>query len=322
MGQYWTEQDKKIEEAISGIPDEPSRIDIIADIRGWFRPEKDSAFYPDMQSYLSGTTDLAQTIQLMTEPIDALSIANRFRKVNTLDLWYSFFHSAKRIPFRNVDGHTKLIKLLLVFKSHPEDDTTQSPRKDKDGGGLGFYQSAKDLGMATRETMNDCPGVGAGYFAEEMNAWTNLNYFFARLIYYATEPETDEQAIGSLFWIECIFAMREGLEEVLKDDGPNDAHKPGTARQKYDARVPAAAVWVFALGKKMYEKEEDLTPPSPNQGKPGRGGALWKGPPEFSKARWALWKKRFQEISEMEEVSKETRHIAKDAYDAMNGCES
>jgi hypothetical protein len=48
---------------------------------------------------------------------------------------------------------------------------------------------------------------------------------------------------------------------------------------------------------------------------------LWTGKPEFSKKRWALWKKRFGEVSELEELSEEVRAIAKEAAEAMERIE-
>ena len=48
------------------------------------------------------------------------------------------------------------------------------------------------------------------------------------------------------------------------------------------------------MGRALWEKEEDLTPESPNQGNPGIGGELYKGPTAFCKERWWFWKERFQ----------------------------
>ena len=57
------------------------------------------------------------------------------------------------------------------------------------------------------------------------------------------------------------------------------------------------------------------------RGDPVRGGEFWKGKPEFSKARWALWKRRFDQVSEMKELSEETRQIAREAVTKMIECE-
>lgn len=297
-------EDQKVQEAIASTSDEAKQIDAIAAIRKWFYQDGDSQHYPLVQSYLDGNADLPQTANKITEPIDAAITANSLEEFPLMDLWYSILHSSKRTPFCNTESHNKLIELLKSIKSH------QAPAEASDQN-RSTYENLDGFGLASRETMNDSPGVGAGYSVPEAHAYANLNYFFARL--------TGEGIFD--FWIYCIYNMRDALENVQQDDGPNDAHRPGTAVQKYDARAPAAAVWVFALGKKLYRKEEDLTPTSPNQGNPAKGGKLWEGKPGFSKERWALWKKRFGEISQMEEVSEETRKVAAKAFDAMNEAE-
>jgi hypothetical protein len=44
---------------------------------------------------------------------------------------------------------------------------------------------------------------------------------------------------------------------------------------------------------------------------------LWKGKAEFSKERWNFWSERFAEIGKMDEVSEDTRIVARDAVQAM-----
>ena len=69
---------------------------------------------------------------------------------------------------------------------------------------------------------------------------------------------------------------------------------------KYNASVLSAAVWIFAVGRQVYEREEDLTPASP-----GKGKSLWNDSAEFSKKRWTFWKSRFGEVAGMEELTEE-----------------
>jgi hypothetical protein len=161
--------------------------------------------------------------------------------------------------------------------------------------------------------MNDCPGCGCGYLLPEAHAHANMLYFYALL--------TREGILNC--WIYCIWEMREALEKPHKDDAATRylSSNSGTAVQKYNAQVPAAAVWVFALGKELYQREIDLTPKSKLHGRPALGGPLWKGGQEFSKERWALWKKRFGEVAEMEGLSEEVRGIAREAFGVMDDCE-
>ncbi|KAF2794083.1 hypothetical protein K505DRAFT_324988 [Melanomma pulvis-pyrius CBS 109.77] len=287
----------KVEEAIATIEDEPKQIDAIKGIRGWFGPNENSVFYPIVQEYLAATLSLTETTKRLSEAVDEKISENGVNGVNYLDLFYSILHSAKRIPWTETDGHTKLVELVKRLKTPSAED-------------VDHFSGIPNWGMATREVLNDSPGAGAGYSVPEVHAWTNVNYFLARI--------EKERILGSLEPIYGLYALREALEKAHKDDGPNDAHKPGTVIEKYNAYVPAAAVWVLVLRKDLYELEKDMAPTNPNQGNPARGGELWKGKAEFSKERWALWKKRFGEIRKQEELDQETRDIAREAFEAMD----
>jgi hypothetical protein len=286
-----TNQDLKIKEAISSAQDEPQQIDAIASIRGWFRPHEDSPFYPLIQQYLASDNDLSEITEKLSN-----SISKEKTEENYLDLCYSILHSAKRIPWRNTSDHTKLVELVKTLKNDVE-----------------TFQELSYWGMATREVWNDSPGAGAGYSEPEAHAWANINYYLARV--------KQERIWGGFEPLYGLWAMRQALEEEVEDDGPDDAHKPGTKVEKYNTNVPAAAVWAIVLGKDLYELEKDMTPKEANRGNPAKGGKLWKGSAEFSKERWAFWKKRFGDISELEEPNEETKNIAKEAVERMERAE-
>ncbi|KAK1912482.1 hypothetical protein P3342_010085 [Pyrenophora teres f. teres] len=165
--------------------------------------------------------------------------------------------------------------------------------------------------MCARETLNDTPGYGCGYLPQEVHAYANMLYFYALL--------TRDNIYT--FWIYCIWTMRPALETPHVVADPEDVSTPATALENYNAFVPAAAVWIFALGKQLYEREEDLAPKNLNQGNSGGGGPLWEGRAEFSKGRWGLWKKRFGEVAGMEGVSEECRNIAREAEVTMGDIE-
>lgn len=214
-----------------------------------------------------------------------------------IDLWYSIIHSAKRIPFRDASSHQRLVELLKSIKSSKPPPTAANPD---------LYFVLRDFGMCARESMNDSPGYGAGFLLPEAHAYTNLNYFWALL--------TKHKIINLWTWV--IWAMRDALE-----DSPTAAksgqYSSGTVQEKTTAFVPAAAVWVFVLGRELYLREQDLTPKRATEGNTGRGGELWKGKSEFSKERWALWKSRFETVSEMEDLTEEVRKIAGEAVECM-----
>jgi hypothetical protein len=291
--------ERKVQEVLARTPDEAQQIDEIAKIRNYTRPKEGSEIYVLIQEYIDGKVDVDVTIEKITRPLDEklVKTTNWEEEVELSDMWNGVLHSARRIPFRNNEGHMKLVDLVKAYKEHPE------PAHE---GEQGIYEKLLYLGISSRETMNGFPGGAAGYTKPEIHAYTNLHYFFALF----TREGVRE------YWIYCIWAMRDALEDNLDDDRQT-RHKPVTAAQKYDAFVPAAAVWVLVLGKALYEREEDMTPTNRNQGNPARGGEYWKGKPEFSKARWALWKDRFSKVGGMTELSDETRQIAKEAVECM-----
>lgn len=235
----------------------------------------------------------------MFNPIDEKISAGKLDDVNFWDLWLSIIHSARRIPFNHVDKHAKVVQLVAAFKDHSIEGNEKANH---------LFSSLTDFGMACREAMNDDPaGPGEGGVVQhEIDAWANVNFFFAQIT---------AKKIGDLS-LYAIWTMREALEVVQQDDDQM------TAAQKLDILVPAAAVWVHGMGSSLFTKKEDLTPKNRNAGNPARGGELWKGNPEFSQERWALWKERFAQIGKMEKVSENTRTIAKDACQAMERSET
>ena len=194
-----------------------------------------------------------------------------------------------------MDFLAKVTGLLRAFRDH----------KVKDHEKYNYlYSSLCDFKMACDESFNDTPEPYASQV--EIDAWTNVNFFFSRV--------TAEGLLDLSMY--AIWTMRQALEEEQQDD------VEGTAAQKYNVYVPAAAAWVLGFGRTLYRKEEDLTPTDRKYGNPAKGGALWKGKPEFSKERWALWKERFAVVSKMDEVSDKTRNISKDALQAMERAET
>lgn len=271
-------------------------------MRSWFRPEENSAFYPTVQKYIEGDIDVDTAASQLFEPIDQKIIARKLDDVYFVDLWYSIIHAARRKSFheaedgkRNPHFHDKVADLIAAFRDHKIKDHEEYSY---------IYSALTDLSMACREVMNEAPEAYAPQI--EINAWANVNFFFARL--------TEKGLLDlSLF---AIWVMRSALENEQHDDAE------GTAAQKFDVHVPAATAWIFGMGRALYTKEKDLTPTDRKQGNPAKGGELWKGKAEFSKERWALWKERLAYVSKLDEVSDLTRNISKDAIEAMERAES
>ncbi|KAH7399019.1 hypothetical protein DE146DRAFT_515312 [Phaeosphaeria sp. MPI-PUGE-AT-0046c] len=285
------EQNKKIDEFIGGDQTDAIKIDRIARIRGWLRPEDDSLFYSAIQDYLSVGISLEEAAKRLCTPIEEKINAQRLDDVNFMDLWYSFIHSARLIHFRDDRKHKALVDLFVAFKEH------SIPNNEKYNY---LFQSLSDFSMACREAYNDAPTPGTS-FALESTSWANMNYFYAML---TGRQVSDKSLFG-------LWAMRQALETPHADDPQS------TAVQKYDTYVPAAAVWAFGAFKVLANKQEDLTPKDNKHGNPAKGGELWKGKAEFSYERWSFWKERFAEIGKMDDVSGDARNLARDAVESM-----
>jgi hypothetical protein len=285
------EQTREIQRIVSSDQDDATKIDQIAKLRRWFRPSDDGPFYAVVQDYLAKKLTVEQASEKLCAPIDEKVSAQRLDDVNFTDLWYSIIHSARKTHYRNTVEHEKIVNLVTAFKEHSVPDNEKYNY---------LYSSLTEFLLTCREAYNDQPTPGSSTDIETA-AWANMNYFFALLT-------GKEIADNSLF---AIWAMRQALETPHNDDDQS------TAVQKYDTYIPAAAVWVFGAFRTLYDKEEDLTPKDKKQGNPARGGELWKGKAEFSRARWELWQQRFAEVGKMEDVGEATRNVARDAVQAM-----
>jgi hypothetical protein len=297
------EQNQKIKEILSSERGVGEKIDEIAKIRGWFRPDDDSIYYPIVLESADDHRDVEEISSRLVAPIDEKISSRNLDDVNFMDLWYSIIHTAKRKPVREneLGGDSRsqdravLVDLVAAIKHHKIPGNEQYNY---------IYESLTDFSMACREAYNDPPREMA--FDLEVDAWANVNNFFAQVTHR-------NLANLSIF---AIWAMRQALEYDYQDD------EEGTAAQRYDMFVPAAAAWVFGMGKSLARKREDLTPTDRKHGNPGKGGELWKGKAEFSEERWNFWKERFAVIAEMKGVSSKTIDIAKGAVEAMERAET
>ncbi|CAO2651242.1 Nn.00g095390.m01.CDS01 [Neocucurbitaria sp. VM-36] len=290
-------QNRKIRDVLVCCQDPGATIDQIAKIRGWFRPQDDSAYYPIVMDYVDERMDLGEASSRLFDPIDKSIAARKLDDVDFMDLWYSIIHAARRISIQQPHVHARIADLVAAFKDH------QIAGNEKYNY---LYSSLTDFAMACQESYNDAPVAHNGFVKIEVDAWTNANFFFAVLAHKGLGDH-------SLF---AVYALRQALETPHQDD------EEATAVQKYDAYVPAAAAWILAFGDDLAKMEKDLTPTDRKYGNPGRGGELWKGRAEFSKERWLFWKERLAEVGNMDEVNEQTRTITRDAVQHMERAET
>lgn len=313
---------------ILALPTFPEQVDAFAELRGCFGPNRDSSPFATIKSHLAGEINISEAVnriassieelfftaekgRALTSAPEAVKTENKSNSHDSLegefwDLWYSVAHAAKRLPWETEsDQQEKLLELVKAIKARPNPVSPYKKEEIEDSwpGALTtttLWSSLIMIGAAFRETWNDSPGGGSGLQPPEISAWANVNAFVARMV-------RDDV---SNFWIYCIWAMRDGLENQQDDS-------------MLDALVPAAVAWVMVLGKELYNKEEDLTPKEKNQGNPAMGG-YWYGEkeiPGFNRKRWGVWKERFGVIGGLEGVSEETRRLAKMAFEEMERVE-
>lgn len=164
------------------------------------------------------------------------------------------------------------------------------------------------FGMEVNEEINcfDPPPFESPKRPEVVRRFTNANAFFATS---ATKDVPAMQAAG----MQGLWIMRAALEEPVIWPPMETTH--------LDADVPAAAAWIHNAGQAMLTWEFEYES-GPLRGDPGRGGPLWSGQHGFCKERWALWKKRFYEVAEMDELPEDLRGVAKSAAEEMEEVEA
>lgn len=219
------------------------------------------------------------------------------------ELWYSILHTAKRTPWRDTAGQTKLLDLVRTLKARPDPPLpTQMtiPLQQNWMWSSGkLWSELLMIGPATRESWNDTPRDWGELTPAEIHAWTNVNAFIAKIT---------KEGLAN-FWLYAIWAMREALE-----DGDR------TQVAELDAVVPAAASWVLVAGEGILKKDE-VWKASFTTGDPAGGGRLWKGKKGFCKERFGLWKRGFQVLSQRKDLNSETREISAEAFLRMGDLE-
>ncbi|KAK8863408.1 hypothetical protein PGQ11_009643 [Apiospora arundinis] len=110
----------------------------------------------------------------------------------------------------------------------------------------------------------------------------------------------------------------DGGEEEEEEDEEGEEEEetdPNAEITVLDALVPAAAQWILNCPRELYEKAAAGGEMDSEYDHNGTNFGTKKG---WSLDRWAYWRKRFEEISNMEQLEDSTRRIAKEAMDKMD----
>lgn len=348
-------REEDVQKAIAASSDEAEQIDSIAQIRGWFNG--DGATFELVKQYMARSITLEKTVQSISEPInEAYRTADHGRQYRRSEvvarsqrqhhsaedaerlwglpqefpelddsalenvrsteghlwnLWYSVLHVAKRVPWRERAQHERLLDLVKAFKALPDPPQptpmTVPLSRDWIWSEGTLWSSLLMLGPSARETWNDSPGCGAGFSLPEIHAWANVNAFIALV--------TDKSIAD--FWLYAIWAMLDALEDDAPRIGGN--HHQVTVATKLDALLPVAAVWVQIAGKQMYEKAQladadrrDISAVEAEEDSDKR---------DFTKKRWALWKRQLSIMALRDYLSVETKQLMFETVEVMERIE-
>lgn len=89
-----------------------------------------------------------------------------------------------------------------------------------------------------------------------------------------------------------------------------------------EARIPVAAYWFIHASRAILLHGKGMTSLWGEIGTQSwRDSILWKGKGGFSKERWDFWKERMEMFSKREQLSDDTREIARRAVVAMGKAE-
>ncbi|KIK59106.1 hypothetical protein GYMLUDRAFT_44857 [Collybiopsis luxurians FD-317 M1] len=190
----------------------------------------------------------------------------------------------------------KLVSLLSAIKQMDSLETAND----------GYWGSLRPLGMTVRELWN----TAAPESLDEniIKEWTSLNAFVARL--------TMENVLS--FDVYGIWAMRYALEDDTFSDRETATGKVREGElnpEEVEKYLPAAAVWIIYAGGSIWELSKDG---ALGDSRAARGGPSWDRGVGYSVSRWGFWKDRFGHFGEREDLSRETRGLARRALGIMN----
>lgn len=109
----------------------------------------------------------------------------------------------------------------------------------------------------------------------------------------------------------------DGGEEEEEEDEEGEEEEevdPNAEITVLDALVPAAAQWILHCPHELHDKAVAGGEMDSEYDHNGTNFGTKKG---WSLDRWAYWRKRFEEISNMEQLEESTKRIAKEAMEKM-----
>ncbi|KAG6006791.1 hypothetical protein E4U21_006682 [Claviceps maximensis] len=152
-------------------------------------------------------------------------------------------------------------------------------------------------------------------------AWINMNAFSAKISKHRV-PELDDRQHSAWVIKEALERApweqyhHPDIDEQLDDD-PDDELVADECAYELECRdiraleywAPAAAMWLKIDPRGIYEMEGSISEADDEDWYP----TMWKGQKGWSKERFAYWMERFEWISKVTVLSRQTRNDAADA---------
>ncbi|KAH8198064.1 hypothetical protein TruAng_007788 [Truncatella angustata] len=180
--------------------------------------------------------------------------------------WGQLFQVAQQVQHDDL-AQDKLVKVVRELMLLPS------------GGTAGAWRDLPQLGWVIRDWFNFAPSAqhaGSEHADEILNAWVNVNAFWARLGGTGVIPVRDF----------AIWSLRQSLEDEEEVKG-----------KVLDNRLLTAAQYVEYDGHILHKLLVLGWEPSDAEAQMFKGGSLFDGQPGLSNKRWSFWASRFEELA-------------------------
>jgi hypothetical protein len=170
--------------------------------------------------------------------------------------------------------------------------------------------------------------------ALKQQAQTNQHAFCAKLSTHSDIAELDQIGrAGFAFRSTCEFAPWElthfpDIEDWYDpEDDPADFDWPARRDLELErvnikmlnAKIPAAAKWLKHVGERLYQMQGEMAMEHEWQNE--KLNVKWTGPKGYSKERFAFWRERFEWMTRVTALEKETQKMARECAERMKEIE-
>lgn len=232
--------------------------------------------------------DLDELQARVTDPEGAPTVEDEL-----WDLYYTILHVARKTPWRDEGAQQRLVDLIAALKARPDPElparmTTALKRYWIYEPG-GPWSNASLFVPSATDSWNYYPGGGGGWYPCEVNSWTNLNAFVARLT---------AQHIHD-FVRYSLWALRSALDDEIIIHPKSRTPAPSIA-VKAESLFEVARVWIRLAGKSVFEEAS-------------------KDAGQDEETKWARWQRRFEEEAAVDQYSPTVTAAARECAEIMAG---